>query len=455
MTLSNTSSGAAYAAALRPENGASSTLRDIRLAADVLIPSVRKPGVTPCKNQDQLRSFAMVKPVYLPRVIDDRLARAVASVPIVIVDGPRAAGKTTSAQRLAGSVVALPDDLERLAADPAAFLGDLPAPVLIDEWQLAGTDLLWVLKRIVDADPSPGRFILTGSVEPATYGPTYPLTGRAATVVMRPMSQVELDGRGDQPTWVDQVVGGERPTSASGSANRFDLGRLAQTGFPAGRLMPDPGLLLDGYANAVAQRAGDEGRDATRLLNTLRVLATLEGQAVPDQRVWTAAGIDRVTWKAYEDLLGRTHITASSPSFATNRLKRLTEYPKRFLADTALSMRLASISPSGEPAVLGPYVESFVMQQLRPQVDRVGGAISHLRTGSSAQEVDVVIDVGGVVFAIEVKSSASPVRKDARHLDWLRDRLDDRFAAGFVVHTGGDAFPLGDRIWALPINALC
>lgn len=57
--------------------------------------------------------------------------------------------------------------------------------------------------------------------------------------------------------------------------------------------MSDPSLFLDGYAALVAQRAGDEGRDASRLLTTLRVLATLEAQAVPDQTIWESADINK------------------------------------------------------------------------------------------------------------------------------------------------------------------
>lgn len=118
---------------------------------------------------------------------------------------------------------------------------------------------------------------------------------------------------------------------------------LTESGFPAMRGMSDPSLLLDAYAVTVAQRAGDEGRDATRLLRALRVLATLEGQAVPDQRIWSAADINKVTWKAYDDLLQRAHLSVLLPAFESNRLKRLTSYPKRFLADVALAATLTDL----------------------------------------------------------------------------------------------------------------
>ena len=394
---------------------------------------------------------------YLPRYVDATLDDVLRSFPIVVLDGPRGAGKTTTASRLARSIIQLPRDIDRLRVDASALLADLPTPVLIDEWQLAGTDFLWTLKRLVDDDPTPGRFILVGSVEPATYGPTYPLTGRATRLVMRPMTRAERSGRGDRPGVLHQVIDGWRPTQTAGQSSQFELPWLWLAGFPASRLMSDTSLFLEGYAALVAQRAGDEGRDAARLMRTMRVLATLEGQAVPDQRVWEAADVNKATFKVYADLLERVHIAAPLGAFESNRLKRLTSYPKRFTSDVALALTLAGLDVdllAADPGLAGHYVESFVVQQLRPQVDAVRGAMFHLRTGSGEREIDVIVEVGTSIYAFEVKYGTTPTSSDARHLQWLRDGLGDRFVAGFVVHTGGDTSALGDRLWALPIHHL-
>lgn len=395
---------------------------------------------------------------YLPRHLDATLEQACRAFPIVMIDGARAVGKTTSAARIAASIVSLPADLDRLAADTERYLGSLAAPILIDEWQLAGTDLLWALKRIVDADPTPGRFLLAGSVEPATSGPTFPLTGRAVRVVMRPMTVAEWAGRGADSTFFEQLVAGVEPVTTAGAAPGFAIEWLMRPGFPGTRSMTDHALFLESYASLVTQGAGDEGRDATRLHTTMRVLAALEARAVPDQRIWQSADINKVTWKAYGDLLARTHLSVPSAAFDSNRLKRLTTYPKRYLADVALSLSLAGIDADGltaDPTLAGRYIESFALQQLRPQVDLVRGALSHLRTGAGEREIDGIVEVGTELYAVEVKYGARPSGADARHLGWLRDELGDRFRAGIVVHTGGDTFPLGDRIWAVPLNVLC
>ena len=394
---------------------------------------------------------------YLPRHVDAQLAATLRAAPVVVIDGPRGVGKTTTAAQVAASSVLLPRDLETLRVDAEAYLRALPAPILLDEWQLAGTDVLWTIKRIVDADPTPGRFVLTGSVEPASYGPTYPLTGRAVRLVMRPMTQAELAGRGGEPTFLSAVVSGAAPPLGSRVAPAFDLQALGRAGFPGARDMADTRLFYDAYAGAVSQRASEEGRDAGRLIRTLRVLATLTGQAVPDQRIWDAADINKVTWKNYEDLLDRVHLTAVSPAFESNRLKRLTAYPKRFLADTAMALTLSDLTVEdlrGDPATAGHYLGSFVMQQVRPQADALGGSLLHLRTGAGEREIDALVETGRALVGIEVKLGTRPSRADARHLEWLRDQLGERFTQGFVVHAGVDCYPLGERVTAVPVGVL-
>lgn len=394
---------------------------------------------------------------YLPRDADAALSLALTSAPVLVIDGARAVGKSTSAERLSASALYLPRDLPRLVDDIDSALAPLARPVLIDEWQLAGTDLLWAVKRIVDADPAPGSFILVGSVEPASYGPTYPLTGRATRVVMRPMTHAELAGRGGEPGILERLLSGQELAATAGGRPGFDMGTLTTSGFPLARTMGDSGSYLDAYAATVAQRAGDEGRDATRMLTTMRTLAALEAEAVPDTTIWATADITKVTWKAYEDLLSRTHIAVPMPSFSSNRLKRLTRYPKRFTADVALASRLAGVEADAlrsDPALAGHYLESFVMQQLRPQVDRLGATLSHLRTASGDREVDAIIHVRDTLVAIEVKRSVRPGVREIKHMMWLRDQLDDRWTGGLLVHPGPDTYPLGDRIWAVAVDDL-
>ena len=115
-----------------------------------------RPG-SPCTIKDVAR--------YLPRLVDSVLRELLAELPAVLVVGPRAAGKTTTAARHAVSLVRLDRPAEAAAfhADPDAALASFDEPVVLDEWQEVPT-VLGAVKRAVDTGPRPGRFLLTGSV---------------------------------------------------------------------------------------------------------------------------------------------------------------------------------------------------------------------------------------------------------------------------------------------------
>ena len=116
---------------------------------------------------------------YLPRLVDSVLGELVVGLPAVLLVGPRASGKTTTARRHARSVIRLdrPAEAAVVAVDPDVALAGLEEPVLIDEWQVV-PDVLGAVKRAVDDDPRPGRFLLTGSVRAELAASGWPATGR-------------------------------------------------------------------------------------------------------------------------------------------------------------------------------------------------------------------------------------------------------------------------------------
>jgi hypothetical protein len=107
--------------------------------------------------------------------------------------------------------------------------------------------------------------------------------------------------------------------------------------------------------------------------------------------------------------------------------------------------------------LLGRMIDTFVLAQIRPEValTSLRSRLYHLRSRDARHEIDLIAELsGGDVVAIEIKSSAAPQRGDARHLEWLRDQLGERFLAGAVLHTGPRPFGLAERIFALPICTL-
>ena len=126
---------------------------------------------------------------YRRRLIDDLIERLLPELPALFIVGPRATGKTTTAARYAKTVVRLDREAEAVAfrADPDSALRGLPEPVLFDEWQLV-PGVLGAIKRAVDAGPTPGRFLVTGSVRGDLEGELWPGTGRLTRVPLFGMS---------------------------------------------------------------------------------------------------------------------------------------------------------------------------------------------------------------------------------------------------------------------------
>ena len=408
-------------------------------------------------------------PEYRTRRVDALLARLMTDVPAVMIVGPRAAGKSTTAARLATTVVQLDRAAQAAAflADPDAALAALPAPVLLDEWQEV-PGVLGAVKRAVDADGSPGRYLLAGSVRADLRATTWPGTGRVIRVRMYPLTVAEQLGRSPRPL-IDRLVAGEPLAPAPDPPDLRGYVELALVGgFPEATLgVPERArrLWLESYIEQILIHDAPTGegghrRDPHRLGRYLLAYAINSAGVAEDRTIYTAAGIDRRTAVAYEALLGDLMVAVSLPAWTTSRLKRLIRSPKRHLVDTGLWAAAMGVDATAvilDGDLLGRLLDTFVTAQLRTEATVADNShrLFHLRTEQGRHEIDLVAEIGAHrVVGIEIKASAAPTAHDARHLLWLRDQLGDRFSAGVVLHTGPATYRLADRITAAPICTL-
>ena len=202
------------------------------------------------------------------------------------------------------------------------------------------------------------------------------------------------------------------------------------------------------------------GPDPARLRRYLEAYALNSAGLAEDKTLYDAAGIDRRTALAYEALLVNLQVVEALPAWTSNRLKRLTLSPKRYLVDPALLTGIIGVTESAvlrDGDLLGRVLDTFVAAQLRAEADvaQNRARLYHLRQEQGRHEIDLLAEVGAErVIGIEVKAASAPDSSAAAHLAWLRDRLGERFVAGIVLHTGPATFRLGDRIVAAPISTL-
>jgi predicted AAA+ superfamily ATPase len=410
----------------------------------------------------------MTMPAYRERAADRLIRDLLNELPTLLLVGPRATGKTTTAMKHVATTVRLDSPGEAVAfrADPDSALRGLKEPILLDEWQ-AVPEVLGAVKRAVDTDPHPGRFLLTGSVRADLDAETWPGTGRLVRVPLYGMTVAEQKGRARSKPLLDRLARGDDlvvPPHAPDLRGYVEL--ALKSGFPEAALaLSDRARahFVESYLDQLLTRdaPGVAGlRDPTKLRRYFEAYALSSAGLVDDRTLLETAGLNRKTALAYEQLLLNLMVIDRTSPWRTNRLKRLVRSPKRYVTDAALlaaSLRLDANGILREGDLLGRLLDTFVASQLRAElpIAECRPRLYHLRQEQGRHEIDLIAEVSATrVIAIEVKASSAPAPDAARHLVWLRDQLGNRFVRGVVLHTGPRAYEIDKGIMAAPIATL-
>jgi uncharacterized protein len=386
----------------------------------------------------------------------------------VLVVGPRATGKTTTCERHASSVLRLGDPAvaSAFSMDPRSVLHGLAAPVLIDEWQEVPASLQ-AIKLAVDASSQRGQFLVTGSVRGDIDTPTWPGTGRLVRLSMYGLSEREIERRSGPDSWLTQLLtSGATGQHQSNEALRDYVGRAMRSGFPEAAVLGSSrgrSRWLSSYVDQVVTRDAElvaRGRDPQRLRAYLTTLALNSAGVVDDVTLWTSAGIAKDTARAYDTLLQNLFITDRLPAWTSNRLKRLTLAPKRYLVDSGLLPGVLGVTENEVMTngdFLGRLIETFAVAQVRSEVALMSPMprMHHLRTAEGRQEIDLVVELGAsALVGIEIKATSTPDPGDAKHLRWFRREFGDRVRATVLLHTGPHTLHFDDGTVAVPLSAL-
>ena len=411
---------------------------------------------------------------YLQRIADVELEQRLGYIGAVLIDGPKACGKTATASRHAKTVIRLDEDQAARAwvrlAPERLFEG--PTPILFDEWQVEPT--IWnKARRQVDDRDGKGLFILTGSATPTDDATRHSGAGRFSVMKMRPMSLFE-SGHSNGEMSLARLLGGERQTGL-GTHLSFDelLKRIVIGGWPeliganetsARRWLRD---YLSNIVEVDIQRLGSR-RDPDNLRRLVESLGRSVAQAVKAVELAKDVGgedgpIAKETLSAYLTALDRLHLLDNSPAWLPHMRSRarLRTAPVRYFVDPSLGPAALGIGTSELMAdlnALGRHYEALVIRDLRIYAQPLGARVESWRD-SNGNEVDAIVSIGPNRWgAFEVKLSPDAVDEAAAALLRFKANVDtsrhgEPACLGVITTTGAGGLR-EDGVHVIPIGCL-
>lgn len=390
--------------------------------------------------------------------------------PVVCLLGPRQCGKSTLSRHCEPGrhYISLDEKayLDLALADPQGFVDDLPEKVAIDEVQRA-PELALAIKRSVDGNRKPGRFLLTGSANLLQLPRLADsLAGRMECLSLHPLTVSEI--RSSPGRFLEEFLAGHLTPeiTTSGTPRPSELPALLVTGGYPESVQRDPGRAdrwRRNYVRSVVERdIRDiaEVKDASDLTRLLEFLEGRTAQILNQSALSQALGHSRATIDRYLTLLERFFLIRLLPAWHSNRSKRLVKAPKLHFVDSGLAATLGELDQghwNEERSRFGHLLESFVLQQLIAMADCMPRSprFFHYRDRDNT-EVDIVIESRQKIWGVEVKAASSVNQDDAKGLLKLANIAGDRFQAGIVFYDGEATLPLhkDTGILAVPISKL-
>lgn len=410
----------------------------------------------------------------IQRKLSKNIVFSLKNNPVVFVNGPRQAGKSTLVKMLAqkefeADYISFDSTTQRTAAatSPHSFLTFHKGPVILDEVQMV-PELFRALKEVVDdmrlqdKAHSNGQFLLTGSANiMALPKLSDPLVGRMNVKTLYPFAVSEVIGsKGD--------FLGRLFSNDFSDVKRMDISlvnAIRFSTFPeiSGKKEPERNDWFDGYLTTILQRdvrmLSDLGK-MSLLPNMLRILAARSGSLMNDASISRDVGINAVTSKSYRGILQAMFLTFEVMPWYRNIKKRLVKSPKGYLIDTLflchiLDLRLEELRER-KPDLYGHVIENFVATELIKLLSfsSIRAQLLHFRT-SDGKEVDFILErPDGTLAAIEVKSSDTVNLGDFKGIKEFQNLVQNDLVCGIVMYSGSRVVSFGENLFAIPFDAL-
>jgi predicted AAA+ superfamily ATPase len=402
----------------------------------------------------------------VPRQLKRRIELAMQDTPVVLINGPRQAGKTTLVKEYSP---ALPyytlDDVNVLNAvkqDPVGFINQLDKAI-IDEIQHA-PELLRTIKLSVDQNRQPGRFLLTGSANLLALpqiGDS--LAGRMELLTLLPLSCAEIQRRenhfinyAENQSWPNQTT----------RLEHFDMMSQAMTGgYPEMLTRPTVerrNAWAKSYIKAIVERDVKDISSIEKLVEMprlLEVLAQQSGKLTNFTQIGGQLNLDTKTAQKYVGLLETLFLVHQLRPWHSNALNRIIKTPKVHFLDSGLLAslnRITTKSINADKTSFGPLLETWVYGELLKMttMEEEPWHIYYYRDKEQV-EVDFVLENDArKIIGVEVKASQTILSQDFRGLRKLAGLADKNWISGIVLYNGDKCLSFGDNLWAIPFSLL-
>ncbi|MCE2938791.1 MAG: ATP-binding protein [Armatimonadota bacterium] len=389
------------------------------------------------------------------RKISGYLDEVLTDTPVVILQGPRQCGKTTLVQNRPGTTYITLDDslaLDAALLRPDAFLAAHTGPVVVDEIQRA-PQLFRNIKKLVDQDRTPGRFLLTGSANVLLIPKlSESLAGRMEVVPLGPLTQAEVEGSPGQ--FVDWAFSGE-PAPALPPVPNLDE-RMRTGGYPEPLTRKSDSrrqAWFSQYLRAILER---DVRDLakidglTLLPRVLRAVARDAGEPLNISELSRETGIPHTTLTRYLALMEAAFLTWTAPAWGPPDGVMATRTGKIYIADTGLLGHL-----TGGVEVPGMR-ETFVANELRALCtwSETRPEVMHFRSIRRYRVPLVLRAPDGRLVAVALAPDGNPSPADFDGLRFLKELAGPEWCRGVLLHPGEQTQNVEPDLQALPMSAL-
>ncbi|MCY4049917.1 MAG: ATP-binding protein [Gammaproteobacteria bacterium] len=410
----------------------------------------------------------------IPRNLSRNVLNALNHTPVVFVNGPRQAGKSTMVQMIAkkdfpSEYITFDRVTHMVAAStsPHSFLSEYGQPLILDEVQMV-PEIFRALKIVIDelrldnTQSKNGHYLLTGSANIMILPKlSDSLVGRMSIKTLYPFSACELlDGEGD---FVERLFSCDFSIQKKLQTSVNDALQLATFPEISGKQWKERAEWFDGYLMTILQRDVrmiSELEKISLLPTLLRTLATRTGGLLNDAEISRDVALNQVTSKNYRCILQAMFLTFNIQPWYRNIGKRLVKSPKGYLTDTLLLCHLLDWKMDDlrkhQPNLYGRVIENFVATELIKILSFSEGReqLLHFRTGDG-KEVDFVLErPDGSLVAIEVKTSDTITPSDFKGMKVLQSVAPNDFKCGIVLYSGKHVVPFGNMFFAVPIDRL-